>query len=84
MTHTGVVRFVPMNGYRQFEPPCPRSAKTGSDKPYSISSSARARRDAGISIPSDFAVLRLMTSRYLVGCSIGSSAGLAPFRIRLT
>jgi len=35
--------------------------KTGSDKPYSITSSARAKRDARISMPSDFAVLRLMT-----------------------
>ncbi len=31
-----------------------------------------------------FDVLRLMISRYLVGCSIGSSTGLAPFRIRST
>jgi hypothetical protein len=36
---------------------------------YSITSSARARRDAGISIPSNFAVLRLMVSKNLVGCS---------------
>jgi hypothetical protein len=36
---------------------------------YSIISSARARRDAGISIPSNFAVLRLMVSKNLVGCS---------------
>jgi len=33
---------------------CLKRAKTGSDKPYSITSSARARRVAGISIPSDF------------------------------
>jgi hypothetical protein len=38
------------------------------DEFYSITSSARARRDAGISIPSDLAVLRLMTSANLVGC----------------
>ena len=37
---------------------------------HSITSSARARRDAGTSRPSDFAVLRLMTSAYLEGCSI--------------
>ena len=48
----------------------PKGAKTGSDKPYSITSSARARRDAGTSRPSDFVVLRLMTSAYLEGCSI--------------
>jgi hypothetical protein len=51
---------------------------------YSKTSSARARRDGGISTPSDFAVLRLIASRYLEGCSIGSSAGLAPFSIRST
>jgi hypothetical protein len=42
------------------------SCQTGSHKPYSITPSARARRDAGISMLSDFAVLRLMTSRNLV------------------
>jgi hypothetical protein len=44
-----------------------KRAKTGSDKPYSITSSVRARRVAGISIPSDFVVLRLMRSRNLTG-----------------
>src|SRR5207253_1833377 len=34
----------------------------------------------GIVRPSAFAVLRLMTSSNLVGCSTGRSAGLAPFR----
>ena len=77
-------RFAPMNRYRWLDPLLPKSAKTESDKPYSITSPARARRFAGISIPSDFAVFRLMTSRYLEGCSIGSSAGLASFRIRST
>ena len=46
---------------------CLEGAKTGSDKPYSITSSARARRDAGISIPSDFAVLRLMSKQEFGG-----------------
>ena len=77
-------RFAPMNRYRWLDPLLPKSAKTESDKPYSITSPARARRFVGISIPSDFAVVRLMTSRYLEGCSIGSSAGLASFRIRST
>src|SRR5262245_64517586 len=35
---------------------------------YSITSSARARRAGGTSRPSDFAVLKLMTSSNLVGC----------------
>ena len=51
---------------------------------YSIASSARARRDEGIFTPSDLAVLRLMMSVYLSDCSMGRSAGLAPFKIRST
>ena len=51
---------------------------------YSITASARARRDAGIFTPSDLAVLRLMMSVYLSDCSMGRSAGLAPFKIRST
>ena len=35
-------------------------------------------------IPSALAVLRLTTSSNLVGCSIGRSPGLAPFRILST
>ena len=38
----------------------------------------------GIVSPSAFAVLRLITSSNLVGCSTGRSAGLAPLRIRST
>jgi hypothetical protein len=51
---------------------------------YSITSSARARSVGGISRPSAFAVLRLITSSNLVGCWIGKSAGLAPLRILST
>ena len=64
------VRFALINGHRQPDLSGPKSATNGSDKPYSITSSARARRDAGTSRPSDFVVLRLMTSAYLEGCSI--------------
>ena len=39
-------------------------------------SSARASTDGGIVRPSALAVLRLMTSSNLVGCSTGRSAGL--------
>src|SRR5262245_27732593 len=46
-----------------------------------ITSSARASTDRGIVKPSALAVLRLMTSSNLVGCSVGRSAGLAPLRI---
>ena|ERR1700733_9690449 len=39
------VRFIPMNGHRQTRPTGPKSARFGSDKPYSITSSVLARRD---------------------------------------
>jgi hypothetical protein len=51
---------------------------------HSMTSSARARTAGGTVRPSDFAVFRLMTSRNLVGCWTGRSAGLAPFRILST
>src|SRR5215468_744963 len=50
------------------------------DRIYSITSSARASSDGGISMPSAFAVLRLTTNWNFVGCSMGRSAGFAPFR----
>src|SRR5262249_61775032 len=46
--------------------------------PHSITSSARARTDVGMSMPSALAVLRLMTSSYLVGACTGRSAGVSP------
>src|SRR5438128_8930466 len=45
---------------------------------YSITSSARASTVGGISRPSALAVLRLMTSSYLVGACTGRSAGFSP------
>ena len=51
---------------------------------HRITSSARSRIDSGIVMPSALAVLRLTTSSNLVGCSIGRSPGLAPFRILST
>src|SRR5829696_4250138 len=48
---------------------------------YSITSSARARSVGGMVRLSPRAVLRLMRNSNLVGCSIGTSAGLAPLRI---
>ena len=45
---------------------------TSAEASYSITSSARASRVGGISIPSAFAVLRLITSSNLVGaCRVG-------------
>jgi hypothetical protein len=45
---------------------------------YSITSSAVARNVIGGSKPNALAVLRLIASSNLVGCSIGRSVGLAP------
>ena len=44
----------------------------------------RPRDVGGIVRPICLAVLRLITSSNFVGCSTGSSAGLAPFRILST
>ena len=51
---------------------------------HSITSSARASSEGGISRPSAFAVLRLITSSYLVGACTGRSAGFSPLRMRST
>src|SRR5262249_50737094 len=52
--------------------------------PHSITLSTSASSCGGISRPSAFAVLRLITSSNFVGCSTGKSAGLAPFNILST
>jgi hypothetical protein len=57
------------------------SLVTALRKVYSITSSAVASSEFGTVIPSVFAVLRLMTSSNLVGCTTGKSAGLSPLRI---
>src|SRR5438105_2416823 len=51
---------------------------------HSITSSARASTVAGTSRPSALAVLRLITSSYLVGACTGRSAGFSPLRMRST
>jgi hypothetical protein len=51
---------------------------------YSIASSAMASSVAGTSRPSALAVLRLIASANLVGCSIARSLGFAPRRILST
>src|SRR5262245_41704661 len=48
---------------------------------HSITSSARNRRAVGSSMPIVLAVFRFMANSYFVGCSIGRSAGFAPFNI---
>ena len=47
---------------------------------YSITLSARARKDSGMVSPSALAVFRLTTRSNLVGCSTGRSSGLMPRR----
>jgi len=49
---------------------------------YSITSSAMASTLDGIVRPSALAVLRLITSSNLVGCTTGRSAGFSPLRMR--
>src|SRR3974390_1977923 len=49
---------------------------------YSIKSSARDSSDCGTDRPSALAVLRLITSSYLVGACTGMSAGFSPLRMR--
>ena len=51
---------------------------------HSITRSARSRSDGGIVRPSILAVLRLMISSNLLGCSTGKSPGLTPLRILST
>jgi len=51
-------------------------------KLHSITSSARASNDCGTSRPSVLAVLRLITSSYLVGACTGRSLGFSPLRMR--
>src|SRR5215467_11159826 len=55
-----------------------RAGSVATHRVYRITSSARASSDGGIVRPSALAVLRLMTSSNVVGCSTGRSLGLAP------
>src|SRR6476661_7272478 len=78
----------------QTDAPCPligshqralaADAARGHPPHHSITSSARASSVGGISKPSALAVLRLMTSSYLVGACTGKSAGFSPLIIRST
>jgi len=59
----------------------------GSERPaidHWITSSARNSSDCGAVMPSAFAAFRLITSSICVGCSTGSSLGLAPLMILST
>ena len=49
---------------------------------HSITSSVRANRFDGTSIPSALAVFKLITNSNFVDCTTGKSAGFSPLRIR--
>src|SRR5258705_13891054 len=79
-----VFRFTPGSGHPACGLECPSCANNGSQRCYSITSSAWASSDDGTVRPSALAVLRLMTSSNLVGRSTGRSDGRAPWRILKT
>src|SRR6516165_2917607 len=83
------VRFTLKSGHRNSVVECPLCAKSGlmhrSKKDHhSITSSARLSNDCGTVRPSALAVLRLMTSSYLVGACTGRSLGFSPLKMRST
>jgi hypothetical protein len=83
------VRFALERRPEHFIKACRTSARNGlmhrsTQHRYSITSSARASSVDGISMPSALAVLRLMTSSYLVGFCTGKSASFSPLRMRST
>jgi len=73
------VRFAPQSRHPGTGLGCPLSATSGH---HSITSSARARSVGGTVTPRVRAVLRLITSSYLVAACTGSSEGSSPFRMR--
>jgi hypothetical protein len=83
------VRCYSNSGHSRVCLECPLCANSGlmqcsNQPPYSITSSARSSSVGGIVRPIAFAVLRLITSSNVVGCSIGRSLGFAPAMIFLT
>ena len=76
---TEVVRWRNMSKWGQ-----PRHFALRKQHPYSITSSARASNIGGTLRPSAVAVLRLITSSYLVGFCTGRSAAFTPLRMRST
>src|SRR5713226_2705600 len=96
--HRSSYRFVPeityskdfprlllcLDGERRGEEAATHRANECPPADHWITSSARSSSDGGIVRPSAFAVLRLITSSNLVGCSMGRSAGLAPLKILST
>src|SRR5262249_38823304 len=77
-------RRLRLGGERHEEEQRSRASEELATVHYWITSSARASTDCGIVRPSALVVLRLITSSNFVGCSMGRSPGLAPFRILST
>ena len=77
-------RFAPESGLKTDIWPRPKSAITGSEARYSITSSARTRNNSGTVIPIAFAVFRLTTRLNLVGSWTGRSPGFSSLRMRST
>ena len=73
LSHVGDVAYALVSAPQSRHRPQPRL--------HSITLSARATSNGGSSIPSVFAVFRLMPNSYLVGSKIGISPGLAPLSI---
>src|SRR5262249_51224354 len=80
-TNPVLCRLLCLGGERRGEETARKRAEEHPARRHWITSSARCSSDGGIVRPSAFAVLRLITSSNLVGCSTGRSAGLAPFTI---
>src|SRR5215467_5601595 len=73
-TQSRDVRFVPKADI----------VRCGERHRYSITSSALVSKDCGTVKPIAFAVLRLISSSYLVGACTGRSPGFSPLRMRST
>src|SRR6266403_529350 len=74
-------RFTPKSRHQADGAGCPFCANSRSNRPYSMTSSARASSDGGIERPSNLAVRMFSTNSNFTGCSIGRSEALAPCRI---
>jgi len=78
------VCFASESGHSPTRSGCLLWARSGHQRRYSITLSARARKDSGIVTPSILAVPRLTYRSNFVGCSTGSSPGFVPFNILST
>src|SRR4029453_6787111 len=74
-------RLLRLGGQRRGEEASSYGADEESPIHHSITWSARCSSEGGILSPMALAVLRLITSSNVVGCSTGRSAGFAPLRI---